>query len=119
MLTVSSSSSCRTFPVKRSPADLSAGPCPQHRRFHIAKQVAAALSEAHEHGIVHRDVKPANIIIDGRKNVKVLDFSLAKKFVSENSDLTESLFSRPGMIFGTVAYMSPEQNARQSGRFSL
>ena len=88
---------------------LERGPLPAAQAFHIAKQVAAALSEAHEHGIVHRDVKPANIIIDGRKNVKVLDFSLAKKFVSENSDLTESLFSRPGMIFGTVAYMSPEQ----------
>jgi serine/threonine protein kinase len=73
----------------------------------ITRQVAEALAEAHSKGIVHRDVKPENIIILPR-SVKVLDFGIAKQVgpakTKENATLTQG-----GMILGTPYYMSPEQ----------
>lgn len=70
-----------------------------------ARQIAAALAKAHSAGIVHRDIKPANVIVDPEKNLKVLDFGLAKetKLESEENEL-----SAVGLIAGTLSYMSPE-----------
>ena len=75
----------------------------------IVVQIAAALSEAHTRGIVHRDIKPSNIIIDLRKQVKVLDFSLAKRVLIEAGSHTMSQLTEIGSVAGTVIYMSPEQ----------
>jgi len=74
----------------------------------IARQVAEAVSAAHEKGIMHRDLKPGNIKITPDDRVKVLDFGLAKSFVSEgkSSEITET---QPDRVIGTPAYMSPEQ----------
>ncbi len=87
----------------------------------IVKQIAEALSAAHEKNIVHRDIKPENIIVTADGLVKVLDFGLAKAGANiETDDDTLSLLdasvleTTPGLIFGTTAYMSPEQVREQS-----
>jgi len=76
-------------------------------------QVAEALTEAHSRGVIHRDIKPQNVIVTPRGQVKVLDFGLARMTQSERpSDpdaKTETQLTEEGYIVGTVAYMSPEQ----------
>jgi serine/threonine protein kinase len=79
----------------------------------VGIQVAEALSEAHSRGVIHRDIKPQNVIVTPRGQVKVLDFGLARMTPSERSSdpeaKTETQLTEEGYIVGTVAYMSPEQ----------
>jgi serine/threonine-protein kinase len=86
------------------------GPFPIDQIVAIGSQVASALEEAHDKGVVHRDIKSSNIILTSRGSVKILDFGLAKptpigeKMRQKASDITE-----PGVLIGTITYMSPEQ----------
>lgn len=77
------------------------GPIPQNEALDYAFQMARGLQKAHEHGIVHRDVKPANVIVTLDAVVKILDFGIART--------AESELTRPGAMLGTVAYAAPEQ----------
>jgi len=80
------------------------GPMPVEEAHRVATQIAAALAEAHRHGILHRDLKPGNVMLTA-VGAKLLDFGLAKSIGTE-SDVTTT---GTGAVVGTVAYMSPEQ----------
>jgi serine/threonine-protein kinase len=79
----------------------------------LAEQAAEGLAEAHARGIVHRDIKPHNMMLTQRGQLKLLDFGLAKQIVSSDSvdqdAPTATLLSKPGHVIGTMPYMSPEQ----------
>lgn len=81
---------------------IKSGPLKLKEAIDIAIQIAQGLHVAHEQGIVHRDIKSANIMLDQKGQVKIMDFGLAK--VSSSSMVTKE-----GTTLGTVAYMSPEQ----------
>jgi serine/threonine-protein kinase len=100
---------------------ISHGPIALDEALSIAQQIAEALEAAHEKGIIHRDLKAANIKVTPEGTVKVLDFGLAKALEGETAEADASqsptlslAATKAGVILGTAAYMSPEQ-ARGSG----
>jgi non-specific serine/threonine protein kinase len=91
-------------------ARLALGPLPVREAVQTGIQVADALDEAHARGIIHRDIKSANLMRTERGLVKVLDFGLAKILPSaDGHDITQAQVTMAGMVLGTVSYMAPEQ----------
>jgi len=87
------------------------GPLPIREVVEVGVQVSDALDEAHGRGIIHRDIKSANLIRTERGLVKVLDFGLAKFLAVNEPDglVTQPQVTIAGMVVGTISYMAPEQ----------
>lgn len=93
---------------------LARGPLPPAQLLDVARQIAEGLNEAHLSGVLHRDIKPGNIMLDSRGRVKILDFGLASvnKRERSNAETQENFITRTATTWttgGTVPYMSPEQ----------
>jgi len=82
--------------------DTLSGPIPHDEALRLATQIAAAVADAHRHGILHRDLKPGNVMLT-TAGAKVLDFGLAKSMNAEPGVTS----TNAGTVVGTVAYMSP------------
>jgi len=93
---------------------LAEGRLPVKKAIDYAVQIARGLGAAHDKGIVHRDLKPENIFITTHERVKILDFGLAKLMQQDDGAVsataaTPRMATTPGVVLGTVGYMSPEQ----------
>jgi Tol biopolymer transport system component len=101
---------------------IASGPLPTRKLLELGTQIADGLAAAHAAGIVHRDLKPANVMVSKHGFAKILDFGLAKLVTPEDQEVSGLQTAagdptRPGLVMGTVGYMSPEQAAGRSVDF--
>jgi eukaryotic-like serine/threonine-protein kinase len=85
------------------------GPLPEHEAVRITSQILTALEYSHRAGVVHRDIKPGNIMIANNGQVKVMDFGIARAVAESSATITET-----SAIVGTAQYFSPEQARGES-----
>src|SRR5207344_1387040 len=76
------------------------------QRLEVMAKICDAVHHAHQRGLIHRDLKPGNILVDAAGQPRVLDFGLAK---ITDTDVAASVATETGRILGTLQYMSPEQ----------
>ncbi len=76
-------------------------------RFELIARIADALAHAHQHGVIHRDLKPGNILVDETGRPRILDFGVSRIAYADDADTT--IHTESGLLLGTLAYMSPEQ----------
>ncbi len=100
--------------IEGGPLDKVVGrdPMPARRAVELIAKLARAVHYAHEHGILHRDIKPGNILLDAKGEPHLTDFGLAR--LAE----TESTVTRTKEVLGTPSYMAPEQAVGESGRLT-
>jgi serine/threonine-protein kinase len=94
--------------------DVLRGPMAVDDALHVARQIAGALEAAHERGILHRDLKPGNVLVtrapaSGETTAKLLDFGIAKLMDAPEGGADDLTKTTAGAVIGTAAYMSPEQ----------
>jgi serine/threonine-protein kinase len=93
---------------------IASGPLPARRALHIARQIASALEAVHAKGIVHRDMKPQNVLLGARDQVKLIDFGLSKVNVQLLSTASREAAQKGedltavGQVLGTLSYLAPE-----------
>ena len=90
------------------------GPMPPRRAIEVIADACQALNFSHQHGIIHRDVKPANIMISKTSAVKVMDFGIARALADCGNSVTQT-----AAVIGTAQYLSPGAGPRRTGRRPL
>jgi TolB-like protein/predicted Ser/Thr protein kinase len=90
-------------------SQLTSGALPEKEAVKLGQQVAAALEEAHERGVIHRDLKPGNILVTPKRQAKVLDFGLARLLKNEGDVAATETSTDTEAGAGTLLYMAPEQ----------
>lgn len=88
-------------------ADASARALTTRQRLELMRSLCEAVHHAHQRGVIHRDLKPGNILVDAEGRPKILDFGVARMTTSQQQYMT--LQTQPGQLVGTLPYMSPEQ----------
>ncbi len=95
------------------------GECDPDEALALIERIAIAVDYAHQRGVLHRDLKPTNILIDEQGEPRLLDFGLAKAIDPVSAMGGRSTISQPGQLIGTVAYMAPEQARGEIDKLSV